>query len=214
MATSFSEADDPGAGDEDYGYDGVIPLDVFGQLAVREILRRGHDVPNHVFQLMAAYMMLMDIGIMGNTVQISSKHGGFMLLDKSGELATHYFPRQMAAFIPALALIEDRYYRIGLTRMKAVVSFYDAMWRRMAEEGKELVRKEVFDAADKERWDEMAESLPEPEKMERYTKKLYEAGQSFGGWDFMNLCLPEYGFMEKCQEHLFDTALEFLLLSN
>lgn len=214
LSASFSEADGPGAGDEDYGCDGVISLDVFGKLAVREILSRGLDVPNHVFQQMAAYVMLMDIGIMGNTVQISSKHGGFMLLDKSGELATHYFPRQMAAFIPALALIEDRYYRIGLTRMKALVSFYDAMWCRMAEDGEELIRKEVFDAADKEKWDEMAESLPEPEKMERYTKMLYEAGQSFGGWDFVNLCLPEYCFMEKCQEHLFDAALEFLLLSD
>lgn len=214
LGRSFSEADGPGADDEDYGCDGVIPLDVFGKLAVREILRRGYDVPNHVFQLMAAYVMLMDIGIMGNTVQISSKHGGFMLLDKSGELATHYFPRQMAAFIPALALIEDRYYRIGLTKMKALVSFYDAMWCRMAEDGEELIRKEVFDAADKKKWDEMAESLPEPEKMERYTKMLYKAGQSFGGWDFVNLCLPEYCFMEKCQERLFDAALKFLLLSD
>lgn len=214
VATSFSEADDPGAGDEDYGYDGVIPLDVFGQLAVREILRRGHDVPNHVFQLMAAYMMLMDIGIMGNTVQISSKHGGFMLLEKSGELATHYFPRQMAAFIPALALIEEQYYRIGRTRMKVLASFYDAMWHRMEEDGERPVREVVFDAADREKWNEMVKSLPEPEKMERYAKKLYEAGQSFGGWDFVNLCLPEFDFMEKCQEHLFGAAREYLHLSD
>lgn len=214
LGTSFNDADSPGVGDEDYGCDGVIPLDVFGKLAVREILRRGYDVPNHVFQLMAAYVMLMDIGIMGNTVQISSKHGGFMLLDKSGELATHYFPRQMAAFIPALALIEEQYYRIGLTRMKVLTSFYDAMWHRMEEDGERPVCEEAFDAADKEKWNEMIESLPEPEKMKRYTKKLYGAGQSFGGWDFVNLCLPEFDFMEKCQEHLFDAAREYLLLSN
>ena len=69
--------------DDDYGYDGVIPLDAFGHIAFKETLERGFDVQNYVFHLMASYVMLMDTGVLGNIVQTSRKHSDFMMLTRA-----------------------------------------------------------------------------------------------------------------------------------
>lgn len=201
--------------DEDrYGRDGAISIYSFFDLVRRQASKAGEDFFASTPLFLASFVMLMDIGIMASMPQISNINNDFMPLARAGELATFYYPRMVAIFVPAFALLEAKCYRLGLSEGKAVTSFYIAMRQKINEDKSLIDKVSDSDANDIEKSKSILASLPDTEKVDKYTEFLYRAGQSFRGWDFQNLCYIDYRIKRKWQVYLKEQAKHLLQLQD
>lgn len=205
----------PDEDDEDrYGRDGAISIYSFFDLVRRRAARADVAFYASAPLFLASFAMLMDIGIMASMPQISNINDVFLPLARAGELATFHFPRMVSIFVPAFALLEAKCYRLGLSERKAVTSFYSAM-RHKIDDDKLLIDKvSDSDANDIEKSKIILASLPDAEKVDKYTELLYRAGQSFRGWDFQNLCYIDYHIKRKWQVYLKEQAKHLLQLQD
>lgn len=198
--------------DERFGRDGAISTFNFFDLIRSRAMKGGVNFGANAPYFLASFIMLMDIGIMGSMPQISNLTDDFVPLARAGELATFYFPNKVALFVPAFALLEARYYRVGSSERNAVTSFYGTMCQKLKENRASITRKLGFIDKDAEKAEMLISLLPDVDTVDRNTELLYRAGQSFRGWDFPNLCYPDYSIKRKLQIYLKAQAKELLQL--
>lgn len=198
--------------DERYGRDGAISTFNFFDLVRSRAKRDSVDFDMNVPRFLASFIMMMDIGIMGSMPQISNLTDDFVPLVKAGELATFFFPNEVALFISAFSLLEARYYRVSSSERQAVTSFYGVQCQALKRDGAAIVRELGLKDEDARKAEALIASLPDVDKVDRYTELLYHAGQSFRGWDFLNLCYPDYSIKRRLQGYIKNQAKQLLQL--
>ncbi len=146
-------------------------------------------------------LKLLDDGVVSLRLQQDPETKVLQTVLKVGELATFYWPVQFSVYVPALALVERSCWRQNMEQKEAVLRFL----KEQAFEPEDKLPKhlEEFGVADVR------------QRLLEWTEKLYNAGQSYRGWDFDNL---EQRREEEVQEEgiratMLSRAKEFLFLS-
>lgn len=88
---------------------------------LKDLATRTPD-PRTVCGLIAALIITMDRGLEGPTAS-AEEDGGMQLRMKVGELSTFYQVRKYAAWLPALARVEEFYYLLYRTKQEATAAF-------------------------------------------------------------------------------------------
>lgn len=187
---------------KEYGEDGVISFaDFFNIVSCNAI----NTPPENIYRLLAAYIAIMDNGIMG--VRMHYINDGLdsrlVTLSKAGEMATFYYPRLFSMYIPAFARIEWRSYLTGLSEADAITAFF--------RERNHFELDEVFNQQDKEKWiSEYAPHCPNEFDLLDALNLLSRCSQSFSGWNFKNLTYQTDKLQRRYQWFLEKKAMEFL----
>lgn len=186
-----------------------------GILSLRELMNKiklieGDDRcrEDTVVPYLCAYIVLMDNGILGTRLQfVEGESPEMVTILKAGELATFSLPKELSILIPAFAKVSYYGSRLGLTQREAVYLFYSKYYAKVdgLPNGYEDVCDDFFTGMCEE-----GHVLPSPEKIKEATNKIYNCGQSYGGWNFKNITQQ---FSRKCdafQKHLLEEADLFI----
>lgn len=164
------------------------------------------NIADCLHQYLAAYIALMDNGIMGVRLFYRQSDDKLITLSKAGEMATFYYPRRFAIFIPAFSRIERRSYRIGLSAQDAIIKFFDDCLEQ---------RRSDFEThfQGDNSWHDFIAKLPSKEDLKDTIYCMYNCGQRFREWDFENLTYQETELARHYQWLLEKKAMVFLGLS-
>ncbi len=175
-----------------YGKDGIISVRDFWYLleADPQVILSGDTVCG----FMAAYLLSIDYGVMGNRMRyLRDERKKLTMLAKAGELSAFQVPKKLSLYLPALAKVERFYYYAAPTRELAISRFL-----------KYLSESESF-----------AEEFPKEkrDKIQAGVNELYECGHNCGQWDFVNLTHQYDVKNQRKQNALRKMADQFLHLS-
>ncbi|MBQ8618991.1 MAG: hypothetical protein IJ418_15965 [Clostridia bacterium] len=174
-----------------YGRDGIVSLKKFLSVAEKKV--GGNR--KHIMGYIAAWIMQMDHAVVGaivGSVYRSDLLIGVTTLNKAGELATLYGPKQFSLLVPAFAIIEEKTIGDAQQRLEAILLF-------MKEKGIPTLKG--------------AEPFPELKsyldmfsgnaaKAREDITRIYECGQTFRGWNFENLTEQKNENLKKLQHIL------------
>lgn len=144
---------------------GVIDLkDYFGSISAPGL------------DLIACTFTQVDCGVMAlNESELEERAGRIRPLLKAGELATFATPRVYHLFIPALAMVEQEHWRLGLDAQDAVKLFIEFL-------------PNTVDPGAGGMTDALNREEQELQKLKRdgvaFVDRLYECGHSLNDWDF------------------------------
>ena len=166
------------------------------------------NIADCLYQYLAAYIALMDNGIMGVRLFYRQSDDKLITLSKAGEMATFYYPRRFAIFIPAFSRIERRSYRIGLSAQDAILKFFDDCLEQRSSDYETYFQSDTSIAA----WHDFIAKLPSKEELKDTIHCMYNCGQRFREWDFENLTYQETELARLYQWFLEKRAMKFLRL--
>lgn len=187
---------------EEYGEDGVISFSDFFRIVLSNSV---NTPPEVVYKLLAAYIAIMDNGIMGVRMHFTDDgiDSRLVTLSKAGEMATFYYPRLFSMYIPAFARIEWRSYLTGLSETDAIINFFC--------DRNHFELDEVFEQRDKEIWiRDYMPNCPSEDDLREALKWLSRCSQSFSGWNFKNLTYQKNRLQRRYQWFLEKKAMQFL----
>lgn len=166
------------------------------------------NIHDCLYQYLAAYLALMDNGIMGARLFYRQSDNKLITLSKAGEMATFYFPRRFAIFIPAFSRIERRSYRVGLSAQEAIIKFFDDCLEQRGSDYETFFQDDTSPST----WHAFIATLPSKEELIDVIHCMYNCGQRFREWDFENLTYQETELARLYQWFLEKRAMKFLRL--
>lgn len=166
------------------------------------------NISNCLYQCLAAYIALMDNGIMGVRLFYRQTDNKLITLSKAGEMATFHYARIFAMFIPAFSRIERRSYRLGLSAQDAIAKFFDDCLEQRNLDYATYFEGKISSTA----WSEFIGKLPSKDELKNTIRCMYNCGQRFTEWDFENLTYQASELDRHYQWILEKKAMKFLKL--
>lgn len=112
-------------------------------------------------------LALMDSGLMSMNVELDDGELTIRTVLKAGEMALFSLPRRLRFFIPALALVERDFWRVGLNRLEAVKEFMEFLCATTRNQK----------STDRNALDYLKKSGSQ------WAEQIYSCGQSFRDWE-------------------------------
>ncbi len=159
---------------------------------------------------LASYVFLMDEGIQGTKGYFTLDQFATLLV-KAGELSMFYFPKLIAAFLPAFTYIEKRFNFFSSQKAIAIRDFYQQIRSSFsAEVLKNRLKELELNEDEADRLKTIQERWPDSSMVLYFTKILYRSGQNYGGWNNPNICHPDYTILFPLQDLIKEEAVHFM----
>lgn len=138
-------------------------------------------------QYIASVIYLMDVGVLSIKSRWikDAAPKNLVLMACAGELSLAYFPKKLAALVPAFAQAETQSFQLGEKRVDLIYNLYfTKIYPILTQSDK---RKHYFPNLTSHDECTLDKYIFDKEWLESHLKMLYTSGQSFRGWNFKDI---------------------------
>lgn len=144
-----------------------------------------------IFQYIASVIYLMDVGVLSIKSRWikDAAPKNLVLMACAGELSLAFFPKKLAALIPAFAQAEMKSFLVGEKCADLIYELYfNKIYPVLTQSDK---RKHYFPELTSQDEGTLEKYIFDKEWLESHLKMLYTSGQSFRGWNFKDIVVQK-----------------------